>query len=69
MRFPQDSVAVMDVEAMFHQIRVSNDDTALFRFLWWPDGNYEQGLVEHKMLVHIFDATSSASVANFALQK
>ena len=57
------------MEAMFHQIRISNEDTALFRFLWWPDGNYEQGLVEHKMLVHIFDATSSASVANFALQK
>ncbi|XP_056441454.1 NLR family CARD domain-containing protein 3-like [Gadus chalcogrammus] len=58
-----------DVEAMFHQIRVSNEDTDLFRFLWWPDGNYEQELVEHKMLVHIFGATSSPSVANFALQK
>ncbi|KAK0147908.1 hypothetical protein N1851_012369 [Merluccius polli] len=58
-----------DVEAMFHQIRVSNEDTDLFRFLWWPDGNYEQGLVEHKMLVHIFGVTSSPSVANFALQK
>lgn len=58
-----------DVEAMFHQVRVSNEDTDLFRFLWWPDGNHEQELVEHKMLVHLFGATSSPSVATFALQK
>lgn len=70
MRFRQEAVAVMaDVEAMFHQVRVSNEDTDLLRFLWWPDGNYELDLVEHKMLVHIFGATSSPSVATFALQK
>ncbi|KAK5866387.1 hypothetical protein PBY51_020583 [Eleginops maclovinus] len=70
MRFRQETVAVMaDVEAMFYQVRVSNEDTDLLRFLWWPDGNYEQELVEHKMLVHIFGATSSPSVATFALQK
>ncbi|KAK2879287.1 hypothetical protein Q8A73_007303, partial [Channa argus] len=70
LRFRQEIVAVMaDVEAMFHQVRVSSEDTDLFRFLWWPDGNYKQELVEHKMLVHIFGATSSPSVASFALQK
>lgn len=70
MRFRQETVAVMaDVEAMFHQVRVSDEDTDLFRFLWWPDGNHEHELVEHKMLVHIFGATSSPSVATFALQK
>ncbi|XP_063749569.1 uncharacterized protein LOC134870954 [Eleginops maclovinus] len=70
MRFRQETVAVMaDVEAMFYQVRVSNEDTDLLRFLWWPDRNYEQELVEHKMLVHIFRATSSPSVATFALQK
>ncbi len=70
MRFRQETVAVMaDVEGMFHQVRVSDEDTDLLRFLWWPDGNYEQELVEYKMLVHIFGATSSPSVATFALQK
>ena len=70
LRFRQETVAVMaDVEAMFHQVRVSSEDTDLLRFLWWPDGNYELDLVEHKMLVHIFGATSSPSVATFALQK
>ncbi|KAJ8377835.1 hypothetical protein AAFF_G00251540 [Aldrovandia affinis] len=54
MRFRQETVAVMaDVEAMFHQIRVSHEDTDFFRFLWWPDGNYEQELLEHK--ISIFD--------------
>ncbi|KAL7880976.1 hypothetical protein SRHO_G00032300 [Serrasalmus rhombeus] len=70
LRFRQEIVAVMaDVEAMFYQVRVNDEDTNLIRFLWWLDGNYEQELVEHKMLVHIFGATSSPSVATFALQK
>ncbi|KAJ8397167.1 hypothetical protein AAFF_G00010210 [Aldrovandia affinis] len=52
MRFRQETVAVMaDVEAMFHQIRVSHEDTDFFRFLWWPDGNYEQELLEHKIYI------------------
>ncbi|GAA6232368.1 uncharacterized protein LOC120493481, partial [Lates japonicus] len=70
MRFRQETVAVMaDVEAMFHQVRVSSEDTDLLRFLWWPERNYDLDLVEYKMLVHIFGATSSPSVATFALQK
>lgn len=70
LRFRQEIVAVMaDVEAMFHQVRVSKEDTDLLRFLWWSDGNYKEKLAEHKMLVHIFGATSSPSVASFALQK
>lgn len=65
VRFRQETVAVMaNVEAMFHQFRVNDEHTDLLRFLWWPDGNYKQELVEHKMLVLcIFDATSSLSIA------
>lgn len=45
MRFRQETMAVMgDVEAMFHQVRVSDEDTDLLRFLWWPGGNYEKEL-------------------------
>lgn len=58
-----------DIEAMFHQVRVNNEDTDLIRFLWWPDGDYKQELVEYKMLVHLFGATSSPSIATFVLQK
>lgn len=70
LRFRQETVAMMaDVEAMFYQVRVSDKDTDLLRFLWWPHGDYCQPLVEYKMLVHIFGATSSPSVATFAMQK
>lgn len=68
--FHQEAVAVMaDVEAMFHQVKGSNEDKDLLRFLWWPGDNYEQDLVEHKLLVHIFGATSLPRVASFALHK
>lgn len=70
LRFRQEAVAMMaDVEAMFYQVHVSDKDTDLLRFLWWPHGDYSKPLVEYKMLVHIFGATSSPSVATFALQK
>lgn len=36
LRFCQEAVAFM-----FHQVKVSNEDTDLLRFLWWPGGNYE----------------------------
>lgn len=35
IRFRQKPVAVMaDVEAMFHQVKVADDDSNLLRFLW-----------------------------------
>lgn len=58
-----------DIEAMFHQVRVPAKDSDLLRFLWWPDGNCDQNLVEHRMVAHLFGATSSPSCASFALRK
>ena len=70
LRFRQENVAVMaDIEAMYHQVRVPEDDINLFRFLWWPDGDTGQDMVEYQMTVHVFGATSSPSCANFALRK
>lgn len=70
IRFRQEPVAIMaDVEAMFHQVKVPDDDSNLLRFLWWPGGDYNQALTEHKMTVHLFGATSSPSCASFALRK
>lgn len=69
-RFRQEEVAVMaDVEAMFHQVKVPDEDSDLLRFLWWTSGNITQEMVEYKMVVHIFGATSSPSCASFALRK
>ncbi|KAL7877443.1 hypothetical protein SRHO_G00040860 [Serrasalmus rhombeus] len=70
IRFRQEDVAVMaDVEAMFHQVKVADEDAGLLRFLWWPAGDISQDLKEYRMTVHLFGATSSPSCANFALQK
>ncbi|KAI4882679.1 hypothetical protein NFI96_029603, partial [Prochilodus magdalenae] len=70
LRFRQEEVAVMaDVEAMFHQVKVPDEDADLLRFLWWPSGDISQDLKEYRMAVHLFGATSSPSCANFALRR
>ena len=68
-RFREDPVAFMgDVEAMFHQVSVPPSKYDYLRFLWWPDGNLEGELQEYRMVVHLFGAVSSPSVANSALK-
>ncbi|KAK0132610.1 Zinc finger MYM-type protein 1 [Merluccius polli] len=68
-RFRKEPVVIMaDIESMFHQVRVPREDADLLRFLWWPDGDCTQDLVDFRMLVHLFGATSSPSCANFALR-
>lgn len=69
-RFRKEPVVIMaDVESMFHQVRVPPEDADLLRFGWWPDGDLSQDLVDFRMTVHLFGATSSPSYANFALRK
>lgn len=69
MRFRQEVVGFMvDVEAVFHQVRVPAEDADLLRFLWWPSGDIKQDITEYRMRVHIlFCATSCPSCAAFAL--
>ena len=70
LRFRQDPVALTsDVEAMFHQVRVSPCDANSLRFLWWPDADFSQEPQDYMMQVHLFGATSSPSCASFALQR
>ena len=39
-RFRQEFVAFMcDIEAMFHQVRVNEEQRDLLHFLWWEDGD------------------------------
>ena len=39
-RFRQEPIAFMcDIEAMFHQVKVSEEFRDLLRFLWWEDGD------------------------------
>lgn len=69
-RFREDPVAFMgDVESMFHQVTVPPEQYDYLRFLWWPDGNLDAELEEYQMVVHLFGAVSSPSIANFALKQ
>lgn len=44
MRFRQEPIAVMvDVQAMFHQIKVDEQHLDFLRFLWWPEGKLGAG--------------------------
>ncbi|XP_052472158.1 uncharacterized protein LOC128028879 [Carassius gibelio] len=70
IRFRQEVVAVMaDIQAMYHQVKVTKQDVDFLRFLWWPTGELTQHLTEYRMIVHLFGAISSPSCASFALRK
>ncbi|XP_047502961.1 uncharacterized protein LOC125048341 [Penaeus chinensis] len=68
-RFRKEHVAIAcDIEAMFHQVKVKPDHRDLLRFLWWENGDPDSTIKEYRMTVHLFGATSSPSVASFALK-
>lgn len=68
-RFRVGQIAYMaDVESMFYQVKVPEDQHDCLRFLWWRNGNLKQEVDEYCMSVHIFGAASSPSVANYALR-
>ena len=70
LRFRQHLVGIVgDIRGMFHQVRVPPDDCHALRFLWWPNHNLDAEPVDFQMLVHIFGAASSTSVAGFALRQ
>jgi len=67
-RFRQERVAVMsNIEATFHQVRVTPDDRDVLRFLWWPDGNLDKPPGTYRMTVHLFGGVWSPSCATYAL--
>jgi hypothetical protein len=70
LRFRQERVTVKaDIEKMFHQVNVKEQDCEVLRFLWWPERDLSKEPVEHQMTVHLFGATSSPSCCSYALKK
>ena len=70
LRFRQEPIAVTcDIEGMFHRVRVNPEHRDLLRFLWWEDKDPTKGLVDYRMTVHLFGATSFPSCANFVLKQ
>ena len=70
LRFRQEPIALMSyIKGMFNQVIVPKPDRDYLRFLWWPNGDVDMPLEEYRMKTHLFGATSSPAVANFALRK
>ena len=57
-----------DIKTMFYQVRVPAGDRDFLRFLWWSDDNCSQ-IEDYRICVHLFGASSSPSIANFALRR
>ena len=69
-RFRHEPIAFMcDIEQMFYQFKVDENQRNFLRFLWWENGNYETDPTEFRMNVHIFGAASSPGCANFGLKQ
>ena len=70
LRFRDFPIAVCaDIEAMFHQVKVCEQDTHALRFLWNADDPLHGAPDIYKMLVHIFGAKDSACCVTFALRR
>ena len=66
LRFRSDYIAFScDIEKMFYQFYVNEEDRDMLRFIWRDDLD----LREYRMNVHLFGASSSPACANFGLKK
>lgn len=69
LRFRQDHTAIVaDIESMFHQVKVREQDQDSLRSLWW-DGSTNEHPQEYVMTVHIFGATDPPCMANSMLKR
>ena len=69
-RFRQEDVALAaDIEAMFHQVQVHDEDCDALRFLWWHRGDFNRRPKCYQTRVHLFGATSSLSCAAYASRR
>ncbi|XP_066927415.1 uncharacterized protein [Clytia hemisphaerica] len=58
-----------DIEGMFNQVKVNQEDTQSLRFLWKEDIDSPDQPDTYQMLVHIMGATCSPTCANYALKR
>lgn len=69
-RFRKELIAFMcDLEAMFHQFKVKEEDRDYLRFYWRENGDITKTPVQYRMTVHLFGAASSPGCSNFGLKK
>lgn len=70
LKFRKDRVAIpADIEQMFFNFYVHEEDRNFLRFLWFKNNNIDNELVEFRMCVHVFGNSPSPAVATFGLRK
>ena len=67
-RFREEPIALTaDIESMFLQVQVPEQDRSCLRFLWRPRTNEPVQIYEYQR--HVFGAKSSPTCANYALKR
>ena len=70
LRFRDQPIAVSaDVEKMYYMINVPETDRNYLKFLWFKNDDINSKPIQFRLTVHLFGATTSSSVSNFALKK
>ena len=55
LRFREEQIAVTgDIEAMYHQMKVPENQRCFLQFLWWKDSDSSKVIVDHEMTTHVF---------------
>ena len=55
LRFREEQIAVTgDIEAMYHQVKVPENQRCFLRFLCWKDSDSSKVIVDHEMTAHVF---------------
>ena len=68
LRFRREPYAVIsDIEQMYHQIKVAENDQDALRFVWRD--NTDEEIVDHMMKVHIFGKVDSPCIGNWVIKR
>ena len=68
--FRENKIALMaDIESLFYQVPVWEEDRRFLVFLWWKDGKCKNPVIDCEINVHVFGATSSPGCSHYALKK
>ena len=60
---------MVDVESMYYQVKVPDNQQAFLKFLWSNNGNLLEEPWDFVMCAHVFGGISSVSCSNYALRR